>query len=65
MKNLKLRNHFLYTLLVAVFCFFTAYLLASFTNWELDCRKWNYLTRWGVVWGTTVVSFLYFLWGRK
>jgi len=43
-------------LLIILKVFLTAYTLASFTAWNIDCREWDVLGRWGVIWGTTVVS---------
>ena len=39
--------------------FVWAYLLASFTNMEIDCRKWSELSRWGVIWGSTVATVVF------
>lgn len=46
-------------ILTILFIFTIAYFLAAFSNWELDCSKWGMLARWGVIWGTTIVSFIY------
>jgi hypothetical protein len=43
---------------VVILVFLWAYAMASFSNWELDCRKWSMLARWGVVWGGSIVCFL-------
>ena len=54
----KIKSNALYTLLAAVILFTIAYGVSSFANWNLDCREWSMLARWGVIWGSFIATIL-------
>lgn len=49
---------FIFALIITIFTFSLFYIMAAFTAWEIDCREWDELGRYAVVFLTTVISGL-------